>query len=60
MNKKLVDYIQYALSNKPLAYQLGFLQAHLAQIMLKDSKEIDKFKAKIQQIDQDQKPTNKQ
>jgi hypothetical protein len=60
MNKKLVDYIAYALSNKPLAYQLGFLQAHLAQIMLKDSREIDKFKAKIQQIDQDQKPTNKQ
>jgi hypothetical protein len=60
VNKKLVDYIAYSLSNKPLAYQLGFLQAHLAQIMMNDSKEIDKFKAKIQLIDQSQKPTNKQ
>ena len=60
MHKKLVDYIAYSLSNKPLAYQLGFLQAHLATIMLKDSKYIDEFKAKIQQVDQSQTPTGKQ
>ncbi len=56
MNKRLVDYIQYALSNKPLAYQLGFLQAHLAEIMSKDTKHISDFKAKIQRVDQSQKP----
>lgn len=59
MYEKLVDYIQYALKDKPLAYQLGFLQAHLAQLMLKDSKHIDDFKAKIRRVDQQQNPRQK-
>jgi len=59
MNQKLVEYIQYALKEKPLAYQLGFLQAHLAQLMLKDSKLIDEFKAKIQQVDRSKNPNPK-
>jgi len=60
MNEKLVDYIQYALANKPLAYQLGFLQAHLAEIMTNDTKLINDFKAKIQRIDRNQKPKRRQ
>ena len=50
MHNKYVEYIQWALRNKPIAYQLGFLQAHLAQIMLNDSKELDKFKRKVTDI----------
>lgn len=59
MYEKLVDYIQYSLKEKPLAYQLGFLQAHLAKLMLKDSKLIDEFKAKIQQVDRLKNPRPK-
>lgn len=55
MKQKLVDYIQYALQNKPLAYQLGFLQAFVAQLMYNDTKVLAKFKQQIEQANKTHK-----
>jgi hypothetical protein len=42
-----VAYIRKQLSNKPLAYQLGFLQSFLASVMYEDTKIAYQFKARI-------------
>lgn len=52
MQDKYVEYIQYALRNKPVAYQLGFLQAILAQLMLDDSKNYERFKRQVNKVNQ--------
>lgn len=42
-----VAYIRKQLSNKPLTYQLGFLQSFLASLMLNDSKIAYQFKERV-------------
>ena len=47
MDKRLLEYVAYALENKSLAYQLGFLRAVIVTMMLSDSKNIDIFKRAV-------------
>ena len=58
MHNKYVEYIQYALSNKPISYQLGFLQSFIANQMLKDSKILNDFKRTVTKADENNKLGN--
>jgi hypothetical protein len=47
---QLIAYIRTQLSHKPLAYQLGFLQAFLAKIMYNDTKIAHQFKQQADEV----------
>jgi hypothetical protein len=46
-HREYVEYIRKQMSNKSLAYQLGFLQSFLASLMYNDTKIAYLFKKRI-------------